>query len=558
MMKAKLLPLLFVALFINSNLRAQETLTNANVSQADARIHVEMKYSESVSLGFQWVMITIHNNTADKLKVRLEYTAHGVNGDENTKYIGSSAEYGLVIEPGKTKGGDINNCVMQYYGKCKDKAIKTRSGLSCINNLSYEIIEIENLTEKENKEKEEAVAKSKLENEKKEAAAKEAEAKQAAEKEAAAKNQITNQSNNKNTPTNNSSTSDQNSATTKSQNNTPNTTSTVQNSEQEAAAQLQQKQNEYDAWKKQMQDQNNKVDAVKASTTLAIFTILGGFVYRHMGRVEPGKEYHAPKKGEKPYKAFVNAAFGFSTTTTPLLYESKITTMVNGVSTTKNLVTGDEAFYLNFGGDFQAGVTSDHFSLYGGTGVKFGIEPTLHGSQTVFTATTGGEYGIAPIKAYGRYTINLSDNKKLKPTNVEDKGQADYSSKSNELEYGVKFTTKGTPSNNYRRTHFYFGLITKTINFGGINSGTTAFYFDPTLKKGYETGKKQINGINIEIRQDHNFKFFIRAFPKHLYAGNLPYGGYAGTSVAPVITATVDKGTSGFYEFGFLRCIDKF
>ncbi|MEN9910379.1 MAG: hypothetical protein RLZZ540_3538 [Bacteroidota bacterium] len=151
-MRKKILIVIAVFIFCNSSLlSAQENLTKIAVNQTDSRIYVELAHTKTAGLGFQWVNVHITNKTSDILRVRLEFTANSTSGVGESMRVGgfgNSDDY-LDIKPGQRIGGDQNNCQIQFYGKCKGKEIKVDDGISCIQSVSYKLINIENLSEKE-------------------------------------------------------------------------------------------------------------------------------------------------------------------------------------------------------------------------------------------------------------------------------------------------------------------------------------------------------------------------------------------------------------------------
>lgn len=145
--------ILFAFLFCNTLLNAQSKLTEIPTVQVDSRIFVELSHSKTVAFGFQWVNIHITNKTSDILRVRLEFTATSTSGVVESMRIGGwgNKDGYLDIKPGQRIGGDINNCQIQFYGKCKGNEIKLEDGISCIQNVTYKLISIENIKPKKNK-----------------------------------------------------------------------------------------------------------------------------------------------------------------------------------------------------------------------------------------------------------------------------------------------------------------------------------------------------------------------------------------------------------------------
>lgn len=146
---------MFILSFFITNFLLGQTKeqTEIPVAQGDSRIFVELSHSKTAAFGFQWVNIHITNKTSDILRVRLEFTATSTSGVVESMRIGGwgNSDGYLDIKPGQRIGGDINNCQIQFYGKCKGKEIKVDDGISCIQNVTYKLISIENIKPKKNK-----------------------------------------------------------------------------------------------------------------------------------------------------------------------------------------------------------------------------------------------------------------------------------------------------------------------------------------------------------------------------------------------------------------------
>ncbi len=154
-LKLKLL-IIFIACS-SIQLKAQEKMTKINLSQQqqDPRIYIEIEHSRTSQFGYQTVIVQITNITSDVLRVRMKYTVTSTSGLVNSIYIGSGSESdpntSVDIKPGEKISDDKYNCRKQFYGDCKGKEIKLDDGISCINYISYQIIDIKNLSEEERK-----------------------------------------------------------------------------------------------------------------------------------------------------------------------------------------------------------------------------------------------------------------------------------------------------------------------------------------------------------------------------------------------------------------------
>ncbi|WHF52533.1 hypothetical protein QGN23_04445 [Chryseobacterium gotjawalense] len=145
------------------NLSGQKYMVDIPVSQQDPRVHVTLMYQEKNSafgVMTQDYRILVKNNTADKLKVYIEYGAQLVCGSEKTHQLGPLGD-GITIEPSQTVGkpyatDGIGSAVRLTESSCpKDtwrSMGKDASGsllYSMISSVSYRIVNIENISEKD-------------------------------------------------------------------------------------------------------------------------------------------------------------------------------------------------------------------------------------------------------------------------------------------------------------------------------------------------------------------------------------------------------------------------
>ena len=150
-----------VAAFVllESTINAQSTAKEWPIQQPDSRITVKIKYGPG--LDFDEINGWITNNTSDTLHVNYECTVTGKSGKVQTLIGGiGSSYYGLPsemrskgsdINPGQTVGGFYQSFEMQFYGGCKsaDKSIagKLMEGSNCIDDISFRLLSIYNLSE---------------------------------------------------------------------------------------------------------------------------------------------------------------------------------------------------------------------------------------------------------------------------------------------------------------------------------------------------------------------------------------------------------------------------
>lgn len=162
-----LLPAVFLLLFSNLLFSQKDNVEVPNVFQEDSRITVRLKYNRTVEDGAlgsnaQFATVLIKNNTADKLRVELEFYTVMVCGERLRVKIGFGS--GIVIKPGETIGGggfwDSDNTSFDA-GNRRSKACmeggsrnkKLADGkATAIETMGYDLIAIENISEKERNE----------------------------------------------------------------------------------------------------------------------------------------------------------------------------------------------------------------------------------------------------------------------------------------------------------------------------------------------------------------------------------------------------------------------
>ena len=314
------------------------------------------------------------------------------------------------------------------------------------------------------------------------------------------------------------------------------------------------RQNEYDAWKSKAIQERANYDAAATASTAGILLILGGFIYKNMGRVPDPILVFEPaiKKKARP-RFFFNGQLGFSYSSVPFLYESKITSMSGGKTTTKYSYKGYDGSFVNLGGSLNVGFTSNYYSLYGSFGLIGGIVPNFKGSFLGNHYGGGIDIGTKPIKAYARYKKNDASDYNLKSDNLEEENSIQTKLKSVEYEAGIKFTFGGKASSNYKRSHVYLGLLQKELILENGLYGFEAIYF-PTQGIINTRGSVTIKGYNFEFRKDHSSDFFIRYFPEHNYYGDVGSFNSANGS----LPAKLEHPTNSYIEIGFYCCIDFF
>lgn len=141
----------------------QKYMVNIPITQQDPRIHVTLMYQEknnAFGMMTQDYRITVRNNTADKLKVNIDFGARLICGTEKSHKLGPLGD-GITIAPSQTVGkpygtDGIGSAVRLTESACPKDSWKkmgndeTGSQLySMISYVHYRIVSIENLSEKE-------------------------------------------------------------------------------------------------------------------------------------------------------------------------------------------------------------------------------------------------------------------------------------------------------------------------------------------------------------------------------------------------------------------------
>lgn len=154
---------LVILLLQTTPVSGQRYMVTIPVTQQDPRIHVTLMYQEKNSAFgamTQDYRITVKNNTSDKLKVHLEYEAVLTCGTQKKHQLGPLGD-GITIAPSQTVGkpyatDGIGSAVRLTESACAKDSWrvmgKEESGstlYSMISSVSYRIVRIENLSEKD-------------------------------------------------------------------------------------------------------------------------------------------------------------------------------------------------------------------------------------------------------------------------------------------------------------------------------------------------------------------------------------------------------------------------
>jgi hypothetical protein len=549
-----------------------------NLNQADARftIWAEAHYN---SVNDEYMYYYIQNNTNEKYLLEVEVTLNSSCHPEKTFKLGVNRVVFLNPNELFTPSSDYSH-ISTGKSNAKDCRLKIdKDTYTFINSISYRYTSIKNVTEEENlkaeekqkkealaleqKKQKEADALEKKEKEKKEAAdlkfKKEAEAEELKKKkeEELENTKIAKEKEETSAKADKDSEDVKQEEIKKEQKIEEEKLQAeedarVKKEEKEKAAeklrqeeerQAQERQQEYDTWRKNAQADRDQQDLINTGATFTLFTLLGGFIYDGMGEVDPASVYVAPAKKFVP-KFFFNSDFGFSFSADPILFQSSFSTMSGGSSSTNNSLIPQDGYYLNINADVKIGAGNDFYSFYGLIGGKIGLVPTFTGSRYEMGYGGGADIGIKNIKVFGQYRSSFVDEKSIISSDVEENGTGELSALSSEIYYGLKVSFGGNPTDDFKRSHIYLGLMSKQY----IIEDKTRFY-DPDLNKIKSGDINPINGYMFEWKKDHTFKLSLKYYENYNYIGTV--------DGATNISSTLNSSGS-YFEIGFLRALDFF
>jgi hypothetical protein len=173
--KVILILLGMVFLTVQSVYGQKDNITFNNLQQPDARIYVSLLHQRTIGFAdVQYAGVIIRNNTSDKLFVKLEYSVNLTCGQVITGRIGPLGE-GLVIQANQQTIAegfwDKDNTTFDAGNRRNSECIKSASArvqvgkdkngkteYSAISSISFRLLSIDNLTEKEKKESDKLLA----------------------------------------------------------------------------------------------------------------------------------------------------------------------------------------------------------------------------------------------------------------------------------------------------------------------------------------------------------------------------------------------------------------
>ena len=300
------------------------------------------------------------------------------------------------------------------------------------------------------------------------------------------------------------------------------------------------RQKSYDEWKANRKDEQSKLDAASMAASFSMFYLIGGFIYDGMGNVNPDYVF---KPGNN-LRFHAGIELGLSGVAYPSLFASDKTTMIGGETSTKKELIPRDLYHINLNVKAKIGAEHPMYGFYGYLAPVAGISPVFDGYN--FTPLNVGGHvfaGLKWVKGFVDYGIG---NRFFSSTSndAEESGAGETDIKYERLTYGLKFTTNADA--NFCRSHILLGMIDEKISVTGAQA-----FVDPTLGYLVKEGKSEsIKGYTFQWKKDHNFNFYVNAYPNYLYAGD-------NEAISAGLSSDFATKKSGlFLEIGFLRSID--
>lgn len=567
---------LFVLLF-TCFAAAKAQRKDVPVSQVDPRFTVSVQRYWSSLGGSEEYYFYVQNNTGEEYRMVIDVTLDLACVGTKQFTLGVNKVVHMKPNGRFTPDGDWVHIYTSGADNFKNCRLADGNSFTLLKGISYRISNITNITqqkaaEEKKKADEKAAAEKKAAEEKKQreekiAAEKKAaeEKKLAQEKKAAEEKKLAEEKKQKEAETKTEQETEkeagvESSSTTTSSGNTSTGTSAAQqqyNAKEQARLQeearlkaeqeaKQQRQQEYDTWKNNANEQRRQAETVAAASSISILFIVGTWIYNDkMGRVNPDFVYNKPEnKGKLNFNASIE--WGYSMSYAPLIFASERTTMINGNDVSSKSLENKQAFTLNLDVNMKIGAEHDNFGGYVFLAPKAGFSPIFDGYQLSLLNYGGRLFaGAKWAKVYGEYmggsrVFSKSDN------DPEEHGKGKIDMTFQKLEYGVRFTTKHDAD--YRRSHISLGMIMERLKPGGLG-----MYMDPETGSLMEASPSPwIKGYTFQWKKDHNFNFYINYYPAYLVAGDVSY-----TNGAPS-SEFRDTRTGSLFELGFIRSVDFF
>lgn len=588
--RAKLRNYLFLLLMFSLTANAQRK--KVQVRQVDPRFTLSLESYFSTLTADEEFFYYVKNNTNQEYNIVVDITANYACVGERRFKLGINKVVYLAPNGEFTPKSDWVHYVLtsDLKGKAKECASKFEDSYTYLKSISYTISSVENLTEKkaaeEKKKQDDLANKKKLADEKarqekeklekakleKDKLEKEKLAKEAANKKEVVKTGATvgavsttkavSGSNEKKTTTTKTEKASNSTEKVQSAKSSTVDAENLALSKQQQAQQLEadrkaqeerrkaaeavelaQKQKEYDSWKSKKAEEQKMQDAASFAASVGLMTIVGGWIYDGMGRVDP--MFVLKPEDEKKRKFHMGLDFGYSLATMPILYASDKTTMVGGKTQNTKQITAAHPFTFNIEAFWKVGIDNENYGGYAYLNPKLGFSPIFDGYQ--FSPLNYGARlyaGAKWAKLYFEYGGGMRQFSH-KSHDAEEAGKGNAVISYGKLEYGLRFTTNH--DSDYKRSHISIGLISEKISpydVGGFAILDPEYGFVQ-----FDQKSKAIQGFAFQWRKDHTFNWYINFYPKFVYSGEVKDAGALSSSFS-------SKKTNTFFEMGFIRALD--
>lgn len=308
--------------------------------------------------------------------------------------------------------------------------------------------------------------------------------------------------------------------------------------------QKRQRQEEYDNWKSQAERENQALAASSVASSSAFLYLVGGMIYGNMGQIQPEKVY----RGNNFY---FGVDFGYSSSFTPMFFNSDYETMSGGDTYSSQKVKASYALTVNFDVKMKVGYEQDFGGGYAYYYPQAGFSP-LFDTYSLSYKRFGGQLfgGTENLKVYFDYSQGDRYMYMFNYLDVEEYGDGKMNHNYRRNEVGLKISYK---SDSFIRNHIYLGMIYDYVltrpagaedysyvqEIGGSSGGS--------LVPRNQVEDQIVTGYTFRLQKDQHYNFYVNLFPEYPFTGDIRYG----------IDSDFNDGKPGFFiEVGFVRSLD--
>lgn len=302
------------------------------------------------------------------------------------------------------------------------------------------------------------------------------------------------------------------------------------------------KQQEYDNWKSQAEQRNQALAASSVASSSAFLYLVGGMIYGNMGQVMPDKVY----RGSNFY---LGIDFGYSSSFTPIFFNSDYETMSGGNTHGSQKVKASYGFTVNFDMKVKAGYEQENAGGYAYYYPQAGFSP-LFDTYSLSYKRFGGQIfgGIENLKAYYDYTQGDRYMYTFNYLDVEEYGDGKMNHNYRRNELGLRISY-----NSFIRNHIYLGLIYDNVLTRPSGAKDYSYVQNIKGKSGgslvprSEVEDQIVTGYTFRLQKDQHYNFYVNLFPEYPFTGDIRFG----------IDSDFNDGEPGFFiEVGFTRSLD--